>query len=147
MIKNLTHITGHTNSETTSHAGIYSIQGKKLQQKLLWQNSTQSRKKNLWTQMINQNKWPKHPFLPHFRAQRHIQFFLNHLNQTHTLQKIPKTSRICDHFQNKSYKTRSKFLPNLTIPGEHHTEERQNQNRKRIGRKNVTLCHHTFENV
>ena len=54
--------------------------------------------------------------------------------------------RICGHFQNKPYKTASRFLPNLTIHGEHHTE--QNQNRKWINKNNIffTLCHHTFEN-
>ena len=92
-------------------------------------------------------KWRlKCPFLPHVGAQTHVQFF--HPNQIHTLQKIPKTTRICGHFQNKPYKTMSRFLPNLTIPCEHHTK--QNQNRKRIKEKKhnifFTLCHHTFEN-
>ena len=62
----------------------------------------------------------------------HIQFFLSHPNQTHTLQKIPKITRICSHFQNKPYKTTSTFLPNLAIPGEQHATRKQNQNRKWI---------------
>ena len=33
-----------------------------------------------------------------------FQFFTSHPNQTHTLQKFPKTTRICAHFQNKPYK-------------------------------------------
>ena len=41
-------------------------------------------------------KWPS---LLHVRAQSDIEFFPSHPNQTHTLQKIPKTTRICDHFQ------------------------------------------------
>ena len=87
-------------------------------------------------------------FLPHVRAQTHIQFFTSHSNQTHTLQKIPKSTRICSHLQNKTYKTTSRFLPNLTTPGKYHTEQKQNQNRKRIGKNFFffTLCHHTFEN-
>ena len=37
-------------------------------------------------------------------------------------------------------------LPNLTTPGEHHCERKQNQNRKRIENKHFSpLCHHTFE--
>ena len=44
----------------------------------------------------------------------------------------------------------SRFLSNLTIPGKHHTERKQNQNRKQIGREKTkyffTLCHHTFKN-
>ena len=42
----------------------------------------------------------------------------------------------------------SRFLPTLTTPGEHHTERKQNQNRKWIGKKKhfFILCHHTFEN-
>ena len=103
----------------------------RLQQTLHRRNPMQSRKKNLWTQMINENKWlSKHTFLPHVRAQTYIQFFPSYPNQTHTLQKILKTTRICSHFQNKSYKTRSRFLINLTTPDKHHTKWKQNQNRK-----------------
>ena len=47
-------------------------------------------------------------------------------------------------------KTMPKFLPNLTIPGEHRTKRKQNQNRKPIKEKkkklSFTLCYHTFEN-
>ena len=53
-----------------------------------------------------------------------------------------KTTRICGHFQNKPYKTTSMFLPNLTIPGEHHTERKQNQNRNRIGHFFLLSIHH-----
>ena len=42
-----------------------------------------------------------------------------------SLQNIPKTIRICGHLQNKPYKTTSRFLPNFTIPGKHHTERKQ----------------------
>ena len=48
-------------------------------------------------------------------------------------------------------KTTSRFLPNFTIPSEHHNKRKQCQNRKWIGtRKSKTffsLCHHTFENL
>ena len=49
-------------------------------------------------------------------------------------------------FQNKPYKTTSRFLPNLTIPGEQLTKRKQNQNRKWIEVKKhfFTLSHHTF---
>ena len=48
------------------------------------------------------------------------------------MQKIPQTIRICSHFQNKPYKTTPRFLPDLTIPGKHHTTRKQYQNRKWI---------------
>ena len=60
-----------------------------------------------------------------------------------------KTTRIYVHLQNRPYKTTSRFLQNLTIPGKNHTEWIQNPNRKWIGEKKFfffTLCHHTFEN-
>ena len=57
------------------------------------------------------------------------------LQKNHTLQNISKTTRICGHLQNKPYKTTSRFLQNLTTRGEHHTERKQNQNRKQIGEK------------
>ena len=69
---------------------------------------------------------------PHVRAQTHIRFLQSNPNQTHTLQNIADTTRICVHPKNKPYKTTSRFLPNLTTPREHHTEGKQNQNRKRI---------------
>ena len=104
-------------------------------------------KNNSWTQTTNQNKWrSKHPFLPHVRAQTHIQFFPSRPNQSHTLQKILKTSRICGHFHNKPYKTTSRFLSKITILGKHHIKRKLNQNRKQSEIFFFTLCHHTFEN-
>ena len=49
------------------------------------------------------------------------------------------------------YKTVSRFLPNITTPGKHHTERKQNQNRKRVRKKKeqqhfFILCHHAFGN-
>ena len=91
-----------------------------------------------------QNKWRwKRLFLPHVRDQTHIQFFPSHTKPTHILNKIPQTTRIWCHFQNKLYKTTSRILSDLTIPGEHHTTRKQDQNRKRIKK---TFLHHTFEN-
>ena len=58
--------------------------------------------------------------LPHVRAQKDS-IFQSYSNQTNTLQKIPQTTRISSHFQNKPYKTTSKILSDLAIPGEHHT--------------------------
>ena len=87
---------------------------------------------------IYEHKWS---IKTNIRAQTHTQFFPSHTNQTHTLQKILKTTRICGHFQNNPYKTTSRFLPNLTIPGEHHTK--QNQNRKWIKKQKTnffSLC-------
>ena len=40
----------------------------------------------------------------------------------------------------------SRFWPNLTTPGKHHTEEKQNQNRKWIDEKKNFFSHHTFGN-
>ena len=91
------------------------------QQTLHRRNPMQSRKKNLRIQTINQNKWwSKRPFLSHVRAQTLFQFFPSHSNQTHTLQKIPQTIRICSHFQNKPCKTTPRILSDLIKVGEHH---------------------------
>ena len=81
-----------------------------MQQTLYRQNLTQSRKKNLWTQMINQSKWQlKHLkkifFLPHVSTLTRIQFFLSHPNQTHCKKSrrllesavISKTNHIKQH--------------------------------------------------
>ena len=62
--------------------------------------------------------------------------------------KLKKTTRIWCHFQNKPYKTTSRFLQDITIPGEHHTQGKQNQNGKRIEKKQIffILCLNTLEN-
>ena len=87
-------------------------------------------------------------FFHMWKVKRAFDFFPSPPNLTHTLQNTPKTTRICGHLQNKPYKSTSGFLPNLTKPDEHHTEWKQNQNKKtRIGKKSFfTVCHHTFEN-
>ena len=111
----------HTHTDTHTYICIY--------------NQTQSMKKNLRTQTINQNKLrPKCPFLPHVRAQTHLQIIPIHSNQIHAFQEIPQTTRICSHFKNRPYKTTPKFLSDFTIPAGHHTTQKQYQNRKRIKR-------------
>ena len=42
-------------------------------------------------------------------------------------------------FQNKLYKTTSKFLQHLTILDKHHTKQKQNHNKKRIEKPIFTL--------
>ena len=137
-IKNFTNITKQTNNETTSHTGIYFIPCKDCNKYYICETQYNLEKriyKHKWSIKTNDDQND----LPHVRVQIHIQFFPSHSNQTHTLQKIPKTTRICNHLQNKPYKTMSRFLSNLTIPGEHHTEQKQNQNRKWKGKEKQNI--------
>ena len=114
-IKNLKDITKQTNNETTSHASIHPMQ--KLPQILHRRNPTQSRKKNLQTQTINQNKLrSKCAFLPHVIAQTHVQFFPSHSNQTNTLHKHRRLLESAVIFKTNHTKQRQGFYqisPNL----------------------------------
>ena len=102
-----------------------------------------SNKERIFKSMVAQRS-----FLPHVRAQTHIQFFRSHSNQTHTLQNNPTNYKNLRLFPKKTYKTTFRILLDLTIPREHRTTRKQYQNRKLIKTRHFsTLCHHTFENA
>ena len=126
----------------TSHTGIYSIPGKDCNKHYIGETQCNLQKRIYkHKRSIKTNNERNALFLPHVRAHTHIQFFPSNPNQTQTLQNISKTTRICGHLQNKPYKTTSRFLQNLTIPSEYRTERKQNQNRKRTGKKKT--CFHS----
>ena len=115
-IKNLTNITKGTNKKTTTHAGIYSILCKDCNKHYIGEIQS-NLEKCIYEhkRSINTNNDRNAVFSHMLEFKRHIKFFSSHPNQTNTLQKIPKTTRICGHFQNKPYKITSRFLPNFTI--------------------------------
>ena len=88
IFKNLTNITKRTSNETTSPAGIYSIPCKDCNKHYIVKPYAIKKKKNLWTQTINQNKGrSKHPFSYMLDVKPTFNFLPSHPNK-----KIPKTS-------------------------------------------------------
>ena len=81
------------NNKTTSHTDIYSILRKNC-----YKHYTGQTECNLEKESTNKND-PSKQML----ELKHIQFFSSHPNQTHTRQKILKTTRICAHLQNKPF--------------------------------------------
>ena len=68
----------------------------------------QSEKKNLQTQMINQNKWPsKRPFLPHVRVQTHIQVFPSQLRMNRITLKTVSVWKVLRNKRTKYHASKS----------------------------------------
>ena len=71
-------------------------------------------------------------FIPYVRAQTHIQFFPSHLIKPIHYKKPRILIESAVISETNQIKTTFQFLPNLTIPGEHHAKRKQNENRKQL---------------
>ena len=135
--KTPTNITKRTNNETTSHTGKYSIPCKDCNKLYIGETQRHIAKRIYEYKRSIKTNDDRNDVLELKHTFKFSQVTL--IKPIHR-KKIPKTTRICGNLQNKPYKTTSRFLPNFTMPGEHHTERKQNQNWKRIKKNIFSLC-------
>ena len=132
-IKNLINITKWTSNEMTFHTGIYSIPCKDCNKHYISETQCNLEKRIYEHKQSIKTHDDQSALFSHMLELKQTFNF----SQATLIQPIhcKKSRRLCSHFQNKTYKTTSRFLPNLIIPSEHHTK--QNQNRKWIKKKNL----------
>ena len=139
-IKNITNITKRTNNETTSHAGIYSIPCKDCNKHYIGETQRNLKKRIHKPKRSIKTNDDRNDLFSHMLVLKHI-FDFSQTTQIKPIHcKTPRRLLESAVISNKTYKTTTRFLLNLIISGQYHTEWKQSQNRKRIGKNFFSLC-------